>query len=82
MESILQINVVHGKTMENLRNRVDVRLVTNEEDYLKWLSKPDVVTQKLFDNDLVEIHKIKTTLTLKNKPAYVGICIQKLSTNA
>ena len=30
---------VYGKTMENLRNRIDVKLVTNKNDYLKWTSK-------------------------------------------
>ena len=35
------------------------------------------VIQKIFDNDLVAIRKIKVTLTL-NKPAYVGICILHL----
>ena len=24
----------------NLRNRIDVKLVSNEKDYLKWRSKP------------------------------------------
>ena len=28
-------NAVQGKTMEKFRNRIDVRLVSNEEDYLK-----------------------------------------------
>ena len=28
-------NAVYGKTMENLKNRIDVRLVNNEKDYLK-----------------------------------------------
>ena len=27
---------VYGKAMENLRNRTDLRLVSNEKDYLKW----------------------------------------------
>ena len=29
------IHSVYGKTMENLRNRIDVRLVSNKKDYLK-----------------------------------------------
>ena len=36
------------------------------------------VAQKLFDNNLVVIHKISTTLALK-KPAYVGMCILEFS---
>ena len=65
-------NVAHGKATENLRSRVDVRLVNNEKNYLKWISKPRFVTQKMFDNHLVAIHKIKTTLIF-NKPAHPGM---------
>ena len=36
------------------------------------------MSQKIFDNDLVTIQKIKVTLTL-NKPAYVGMHILDLS---
>ena len=28
-------NAVHGKTIENLRNRIYVKLVNNKKDYLK-----------------------------------------------
>ena len=64
--------------MEHLRNGIDVRLVSNIEDYLKWASKPGYKSQKIFDNDLVAIYKNKITLTL-NKPAYVGKCVLDLS---
>ena len=64
--------------MENLRNRIDVRFVSNDRDYLKWTSKPSYLSQKIFDNDLVAIRKSKVTSTL-NKPAYVGMCILDLS---
>ena len=49
---------VYGKTMENLRNKIDVELVNNKKDYLKWTSKPSYMSQKMFDNDLVPIHMI------------------------
>ena len=71
-------NAVYGKTMENLRNRIDVKLVSNKKDYLKWTSKPSYMSHKIFDNDLVAIRKNKVTLTL-NKPAYIGMCILELS---
>ena len=50
-------NAVFGKTMENLRNRIDVKLVSNKNDCLKWTSKPSYMSHKIFDNDLVAIHK-------------------------
>ena len=58
----LMSDVVYRKTMDNLRNRVGVRLVNNQKDYLKCTSKPSFATQKIFSNNLVSIHKIKTTL--------------------
>ena len=64
--------------MEKLRNRVDVGLVNNKKDYLKWISTPSYLRQKIFDNNLVVIHKIKTTFTLK-KPANIRICVLELS---
>ena len=74
----LMNNSVFGKTMENLRERVDVRLVTNEKKLLKLTSKPTYVSSKIFNENLVAVHKIKETLTL-NRPAYVGMCILDLS---
>ena len=71
-------DTAYNKTMESLRNRVNARLVNNEKDYLKCSSKPSFTTQKLFNNDLVAIHKIRINLTL-SKQAYVGMCIIKLS---
>ena len=70
----LMINSVFGKTMENLRKRVDVRLVTNEKKLLKLTSKPTCVSSKIFNENLVAVHKFKEALTL-NRPTYVGMCI-------
>ena len=64
--------------MENIRKRVDVRLVTDEKKLLKITSKPTYVSSKIFNKNLVAVHKIKETLTL-NRPAYVGMCILDLS---
>ena len=57
-----------------MRNSFDVRLVSNEKDYLKWTSKSSYMTQKIFGNDLVAIRKSKVTLTF-NKAGFVGMCI-------
>ena len=74
----LMNNSVFGKTMENLRKRVDVRLVTTKEKLLKLTSKPTYVSSKIFNENLVAVHKIKETL-LMNRPAFVGACILDLS---
>ena len=73
----LMNNSVFGKTMENIRKRVDVRLVTDKKKFLKLTSKPTYVSSKIFNESLVAVHKIKETLTL-NRPAYVGVCILDL----
>ena len=44
----LIINSVYGKAMENLRKRINVRLVNNEKD-LKYTSRPTHITHKVFD---------------------------------
>ena len=64
--------------MENVRNRIDVKLVSNKEDYLKWTSKPSCMSQKISDNNLVAICKNKVALKL-NKPTHVGMLILELS---
>ena len=74
----LMNNSVFGKTMENIRKRVDVRLVTSKEKLSKLASKPTYVSSKIFNENLVAVHKIKETLTL-NRPAYIGMCILDLS---
>ena len=62
--------------MENLKNRIDVKLVSNKKkkDCLKWTFKPSYMSHKIFENDLVAICKNKVTLML-NIPAYIRLCI-------
>ena len=48
--------------MEELRNRIDVKLVSNKKEYLKWTSKPSYMSHKIFDNDLFAIRKNKVAL--------------------
>ena len=72
-------NVIYVKTMENLRNRTNVKLVNNKKDYLKsFTSKPDYMLHKIFGINWVVIRKSKVALKL-NKPGYNGMCILDLS---
>ena len=43
--------------MEKLRNRIDIKLVNKEKDYLRRTSKPSYMSRKIFDNNLVAIVK-------------------------
>ena len=74
----IRINSVYGKTMENLRKRINVRLINNANDFLRYTSKPTYVTHKLFDKNYAAIHEIKPVLML-NKPIYVGFTVLDLS---
>ena len=72
------INSVNGKTMENLRKRINVRFVNNKKDFIKYTSKPNYVTHKLFNKNFAAVHEIKPVLVL-NKPIYVGFTVLDLS---
>ena len=37
-------NSVYGKAMENLKKRINIRLVNNAKDYKKYVSKPSFVS--------------------------------------
>ena len=45
--------------MENMRKRVDVKLVSDGNKLLKLTSKPTYVTGKIISEDLVAVHKTK-----------------------
>ena len=74
----LMNNSAFGKTMENLRKRISVKLVNNDKDYIRCVNKPSFIPQKIFRRSFVAIRKIKPVLIL-NKPIYVGFNILDLS---
>ena len=74
----LMNNSVFGKTMENIRNRVDVKSVNTEEKLRKLAAKPNFKSRKIFSENLVSVHMKKTSLTMV-KPVYLGMCILDLS---
>ena len=74
----LMINSVYGKTMVNLLKRINVRLINNAEDFLKYTNKPTYINHKIFGKDYAAIHEIKLVLIL-NKPIYVRFTVLDLS---
>ena len=63
----LVISSVYGKTMENLQKRINVRLVNNKRDFLKYTSRPTQITHKIFGESYAAIHEIKPVLMLSNQ---------------
>lgn len=74
----LMNNSVFGKTMENKRNHVDIRLVSNSQKLEKLISKPNFDKRTIFTENLVAVHMKKTSIML-DKPTYVGMTILDLS---
>ena len=74
----LMNNAVFGKTMEDIRKRVDIKLVTDKKKAEKLAAKPNFKHCNIFSDDLTAIHMKKTSLTF-NKPVYLGMCILELS---
>ena len=82
-------NSCFGKTMENLRGRVDISFITSNSEYGGLCPKHDRTVERnlasplydghiIYTNDLCAIKKKKTSLVL-NKPIYAGMCILDLS---
>ena len=71
-----------SQTMENLRKRVDIKLVrtdgTENENIRKIITQPNFNRRVKFSEELSAIHVNKTKLTL-NKPIYVGFSALDLS---
>ena len=74
-------NAVYGKTMENLRKRVNIKLVTKCEGRYgaeALIFKPNVHSRSIFSENLVAVELRKTEI-LFNKPIYVGLSVLDIS---
>ena len=74
----LMNNSVFGKTMKNIRNHKDIKLVTSDKIYLKYVMKPNFKDDFPFSKHLFALEMVKTE-TKMNKPVYLGQAILDLS---
>ena len=74
----LMDNSLFGKTMENVRNHRDIKLVTTNERRNKLVSEPNYHTTTQFLENLIAI-EMKKTLIVMNKPIYLGQAILYIS---
>ena len=74
----LMNNAVFGKTMENVDNHIDVKLISEEKKLVKLASKCNFDKMRIFDDDLVAVQMGKTTIKY-DKPVIAGFAILELS---
>ena len=74
----LMNNSVFGKTMENIRNHKDLKLVTSDKKYLKYVMKPNFKGGHPSSKHLFAVEMGKTEITMNN-PVYLGQEILDLS---
>ena len=74
----LMNNSVFGKTMENVRNHRDIKLVTTNKQRNKFVSEPNYHTTKKISKDLLIVEMKKTEIKM-NKPIYLSQAILDIS---
>ena len=74
----LMNNSVFGKTMENVRNHRDIKLVTSDKRRKRLVSEPNYHSYKNFSENwlAIEMKKIRVKMT---KPLYLGMSILDIS---
>ena len=71
-------NSVFGKTMENVRNPRDIKLVTPDKRRKLLVSEPNYHSYEKFSNHLMAIEMKKRRVKM-NKPLYLGVSILDIS---
>ena len=71
-------NSVFGKTMENIRNNKDMKLVTSQGKCAKHVMKPNFKDGHPFSKHLFAVEMGKTEIKM-NKPVYLGHATLDLS---
>jgi len=74
----LQANATFGKTMEQVRHRVNVRLICGPNKLAKAVSRPTFRRAEIINDDLTLVRGARQRVTL-NKPISVGFSIVEIS---
>ena len=74
----LQANATFGKTMENVRHRVNIRLIADPHALQKAVSKASFRESVIINEDLVMVRGARNRVML-NKPIAVGFAILEIS---
>ena len=74
----LASNAVYGKTMENVRNRINMKLVNDRKKKANLVKKINFKYATKFGDKIAAVHMKKTKVTL-DKPIFVGAAILDLS---
>ena len=67
----LMNNSVFGKTMENVKNHRDIKLITTDKQRSILVSEPNYHSSKRISKDLM-IMEMKKVEVKMNKPIYLG----------
>ena len=74
----LMNNAFFGKTMENMRKRRHIDIVTTPEKLKKLVAQPTYKSIMRFREDLSAVERLKAKVTM-NKPICIGLCVLELS---
>ena len=74
----LMSNAVFGRTVENVRNHRNIKLVTTYEKFNKYASEPHLMNVKCFSENLLAV-EMRETEAFMNKPVYLGQAILDIS---
>lgn len=77
----LFINAIFGKTMENVRARLDIKLRSKWDGRYglrSYIAQPNFKKFKIFDQDFAAVEMLKTNIVM-NKPISIGMSILDIS---
>ncbi|KAF4529783.1 hypothetical protein B566_EDAN018051 [Ephemera danica] len=74
----LMNNAVYGKTMENVRNRVNLEIVTEKPRLRKMIRSPFFQSRVIYNENLCAVRSQRKKVVM-NKPIYVGMSILDIS---